>query len=342
MTRIQRFTLVIIVLAGIFSCQEGYSAQIFAKLGTDLPPDHPTSKSLHSFQQEIEQLLDGQMTIQIFPDAQLGTAYEILDGLQFGNIEMGVLSSELLACRLPLTAVISIPYIFRDDEHRFRFLDGPGGVQLLNALEQSNLIGLGFLDTSMRMLLTKQDPIRKPEELQGKKIGVMHRCSQQNCQVPISRIVEQSLSALGVLPEPRMDQQNVYNALQSEAISGLECSVTEVLSLKLYETGATYFSAGMFYAVPDILVASKRWFDSLSPEIQRTIQNVSRKAAWQQRKLWADKIQKIVSELEAEGVKFEATDPKSFRNGVQPVYSKLYEEFGPEFEELIQVIKAVK
>lgn len=341
MAKIRSITLVFILLMGILPCQKGHSASIFAKLGMVLPPDHPTSKSLIAFQQEVEQLLEGQIAIQIFSDAQLGTEYEILEGLQFGNIEMGVLSSELLVCHLPLFATISMPYIFRDEEHRFRVLDGPVGIQFLNSLEQSNLIGLGFLDTSMRMLLTRHDSIKTPEGLQGKKVGVLRRDSQRDCQYTVNSIVEQSFAALGALPEP-LNQQNVSNALQSEAISGLECNVTEALSLKLYKTGTMYFSSGMSYAVPDILVVSKRWFDNLSPEMQRTIRNTARKAARQQRELWGSQIQKTISELETEGVKFEATESKVFRNAVQPVYEKMYEEIGPEFEELIRIIMTVK
>lgn len=341
MTKIHRITLFIIVLVGIFSCSDGHTAPILVKLGTALPPDHPTSKSLRFFRDEIEQSREGQMSIQIFPDTQLGTAYEILDGLQFGNIEMGVLSSELLARRFPLLATVSMPYIFRDEEHLFRVLDGPVGMQFLNSLEQRNLIGLGFLDTSMRNLLTRQDHIRNPEELKGQKIGIIRKCSRQDCQSTITRIVEYSLSALESSPE-LIDPQDAYTSLQSDTIFGLECSIAEILSLKLYETGATYFTSGMYYAIPDVLVASKRWFDTLSPEMQHTLRNASRKTVWQQRKLWAEKVQGAISKLEAEGVTFETSNPELFRKAVQPVYTKMYEEFGPEFEELIQAIMAVK
>lgn len=323
------------------SAKKSHAEFIFAKLGTTLSSEHPTSQALFYLQEEITRSLAGQMHIQIFSEAQLGSADEILEGLQFGDIEIGVIPSELLVSCSPLFAAVSMPYIFRDNEHRFRVLDGPVGMQLLSSLKQHNLIGLGFLDTGMRNVLSRRTQLGKPEELQGQKIGLIRRCSGEDCQNPISGLVEQSLVALGALPEP-IKQEDVYLSLQSEIISGLECSLAEILSFKLYELDSIYFSSGMYYSVPDVLVVSKRWFDTLSPQIQDMLWDASRITVKQQRKLWTEHAQETISILETKGVIIEMADQEMFRNAVQSIYKKMYEEFGLEFEKLIQGMMAVK
>lgn len=320
---------------------QGNAEPVFIKVGMVLPASHPTYKSLNYFLQEMGKINDNQIHMQVFPDSHLGSTQEILDGLRFGNIEMGVISSDILASLSPLLSAVSMPYIFRDDEHRLRVLDGPVGVKILNSLEKHNLIGLGFLDTGMKNLVTKQQHIKAPENFQNMKIGRIRDCLEDDCQNLISQLLVRTLATMGAVVEP-MSPEEVYDAMQSESIDGWESSEPDCVSMKISETEAIYFTYTRHMSVPDILVVSKIWFDSLSPDMQEAIRKTARITVRHQRRLWADFVLESISELKSAGMKFEIIEREQFYDAVQPVYAKMYQERGPEFEEVVQAIMTIK
>lgn len=320
---------------------QGNAEPVCIKVGMAVNADHPTYKSFNAFGQEMREIHDNQIHMQIFPDSRLGSAYEILNGLRFGNIEMGVLSSDILTSLSPLLSVVSLPYIFRDDEHRFRVWDGPVGVQILNSLEKHNLIGLGFFDTGMRNLVTKQQHITTPKDFQDMKVGRIRNCPEDDGQNLLAQLSVNTFAAMGAVVEP-MSQEEVYAALQSERIDGWESSEPDCISLKISETGAIYFTYTRHTSVPDILVASRSWFDSLAPEMQNAIRKAARNTIRHQRMRWADFVQESISQLRSAGMKFEIIDREPFYEAVRPIYAKMYAELGLEFEEVVQAIIAVK
>jgi TRAP-type C4-dicarboxylate transport system substrate-binding protein len=336
-----RFLLVMTVVFLLASEQAGNADVIFAKLGTTLSSTHPTSQALINLQQEIEQSLAGQLYVQLFPEAQLRNAVEILEGLQFGDIEIGVVPSELLVPSAPEFLAVSLPYIFRDNEHRFRVLDGPVGMQILNSLKQHNLIGLGFLDTGIRNILTRQEAVETPEVLQGQKIGILRRCPKSDCQGIIPELIKQSLIILGATPK-LIEPKESFVSLQTEIISGLECHQAEILELKLYELESVYFTSGMYYSVPDVLVVSKRWFDALTPQIQHVLREASRSTVRRQRTLWSAHEKEIFSAIEAQGVVIKASNQEIFQNTIQALYTAIHEKFGVTFTDVVRSIMAIK
>lgn len=340
---IKKYTFLIFVIAfvGVISGEAGWAEAGFAKLGMILSPSHPTSKALSDFQQEVKKILGDQLTIQIFPDAQLGSAQQILEGLQFGNLEMGVLSVKLLTAPVPLLTAISMPYIFQNERHRFRVLDGPIGKLLLQKLEEVNLVGLGFLDTDVKHFITRDSPFTIPEAFKGQRIGLIHHCIEPECQDITLQLSLRSLETMAAVVE-LIPTENMDDALQAEELSGVEYTPLAGLESAMNSSGMTYFSLDAHLIVPDIIVASKHWFDSLSPQGQQALRKASATMVRQQRKLWAEAIQKTHAELQAQGVIFETVEHGRFRNANEAIYRQMSEQIGPDFENIIQAIINVR
>jgi TRAP-type C4-dicarboxylate transport system substrate-binding protein len=87
---------------------------------------------------------------------------------------------------------------------------------------------------------------------------------------------------------------------------------------------------------------SKTWFDTLPPSIQNDIRKAARQTIQIQRKLWKDAVQEATIRLEEAGMAFETIDRELFYTAVQPVYLQMFEELGPEFEDVVRAIRAVK
>ena len=330
--------LLAVVLFGLAAA--GQAEPLFVKLGAALPPEHPTSQALTALQQEIGKMRAPQMEMQIFPAAQFGAASEMLAGVEFGGIELGVFSAELLAARSPLLAAIAMPYIFRDEEQRLRVLDGPVGAHILDALKQRNLIGLGFFDAGAQNLLTKKQPVKTPADLQGLKIGRVNACPEPDCRNLLAQLASRTFAAMGATVE-LLRPEDAAEAFRTGRIDGWEGNALDCKRLQIVDAGAAYFTQTGQSAIPDVLVASKRWFETLSPEAQQALQQAARVTVRRQRELWRNALEKASAECAAAGVTFETPVREPFYNAVQPVYREMEQERRAEFEQLLQTMRAV-
>lgn len=206
--------------------------------------------------------------------------------------------------------VVSLPFIWRDLDHQHAVLDGPVGERLMKALETSGYTGLAFFDAGFRSITTRVGPVRKPEDLKGLKIRVME-----------SKPLVDTITAFGAVAVP-MGQSDVYVALQQKVIDGWENNEPTVLSFNMQEV-APYFSYTRHTSIPDIMVMSKRLFDSLPPAYQKAVLEAARETVPYQRQIWADYIGDAVAQLEAKGMKFnEVDDIKAFQNKVLHIYKE--------------------
>lgn len=94
----------------------------------------------------------------------------MIEQAQMGAIDMIRVSMAPVAAILPDIEVFTLPYVFRDEDHMHKVIDGDIGKQIgdkLTANPKSRLVFLGWMDSGTRNLITKT-PIVKPEDLKGK------------------------------------------------------------------------------------------------------------------------------------------------------------------------------
>lgn len=98
----------------------------------------------------------------------------MIEQAQLGAIDIIRVSMTPVAAILPEINVFTLPYIFRDEDHMHKVLDGMIGGEIgdrLTANSKSRLVFLGWMDAGTRNLITK-NPVIKPEDLHGMKIRV--------------------------------------------------------------------------------------------------------------------------------------------------------------------------
>jgi TRAP-type C4-dicarboxylate transport system substrate-binding protein len=130
--------------------------------------------------------------------------------------------------------------------------------------------------------------------------------------------------------------------VEAEALDGVEGTLRDLLSLSQATTVSLYMTYDRHTAVPDVLVASKRWFDALAPDVQATLREVASTTTQHQRTLWEQFVLETLDALESQGVQIEAVERVPFRQAVQPVYTRLTDCLGLEFSAIIDAIRAVK
>ena len=310
-------TMSILFLMGLFLA---YSATGFAatakynwKLASVLPDSHPVHKALVFFADQVGEKTKGEVKITVYPAGQLGQEKDYIEGAKMGAIEITKVSSAPLGQFAPSLQVVSLPFIWRNDQHQHAVLDGAIGTRLMNDLEKNGFKGLAFLDAGFRNVTTQVGPVKVPADLKGQKIRVMQ-----------SKPLIDTINAFGATAVP-MGQSEVYVGLQQKVIDGWENNEPTVLTFNMQEV-AKYFSYTRHTSIPDIMVMSKQVFDSAPKNIQQAILDAAVKTVPYQRKIWADYIDDAVKQLKAKGMVFnEVNNIRDF----QALAAPIYKEFEP-------------
>lgn len=288
------------------------------------PEDYPTTMGMKYMGKLLDERSNGRIKMQVYGGAQLGQEKETIEMTQAGTIAFNRINAAPLGSFSPAIGVYSLPYIFRDEDHLWKVLEGPVGKGLMKGLETSNLVGLAYYDSGARSFYTKGKAIKTPADMKGMKIRVQQ-----------SKIFVELINSLGASATP-MNYGEVYSGLQTGIIDGAENNAPSLWTSKHYEV-AKYYSLDEHSRLPEVLLMSKKVWDGLSPADQKLITQAAQDSVAEQRKLWKAFDEKSLSELVAHGTIVSKPDKAPFQKAVQSVYAKY-----PEFKELISQIQAVK
>ncbi|NDW33415.1 TRAP transporter substrate-binding protein [Salipiger sp. PrR007] len=273
-------------------------------------PDYPGSVAMEEFATTIGEKTDGRYTGTVYHNGQLGDQRFAVEQFAFDGIDFAVFSGGSLGDFAPALNIVSMPYVFRSEEHMFEVLDGKIGERLSDALADSNMVALAWYTGGARSFYTVDKPVVTPADLKGLKI-----------RVPDADIFVATVEALGANATP-LAFGEVYTSLQTGVIDGAENNAPSFESTRHYEVAKLY-SLDQHMMVPEALVVSKSLWDSLSPEDKEVFRATARASAETQRKLWAERVEKSKAVLAEAGVETnEIADKQPFIDAMQPVYDK--------------------
>jgi tripartite ATP-independent transporter DctP family solute receptor len=325
--RIKVITVVIVAFSIllIFGCGNKSKVTVI-KLAHVLDVSHPVHKGMVYMAQKVQEYSQGKMRVDIYPSGQLGAERELIELLQIGSLAMTKVSTAPLESFVPEMKIFGIPYIFRNDEHRWKILNGPIGKQLLVAGEPFFLRGMCYFDAGSRSFYTKDKPIHVPDDLKGLKIRVMK-------SITSVKMVE----SLGGSPTP-IPWGELYTALQQGVVDGAENNPPSFFFSRHYEV-CKYYSIDEHTAVPDILLMSTVIWYSLTEQERNWLQKAVDESVEYQKILWQESTEEALQEVQKAGVEIIYPDKKPFLDAVQSMH-KSYK--GTPIYELIEEIKSIE
>lgn len=314
-----------LVLISFSSC-EGISSKKSLKLAHGLDVTHPVHKGMEYMAERVAEKSGGKLNIEIYPSGQLGSERQSLELLQIGSLAMTKVSAAVMENFSPNIQVFSLPYIFRDRQHAYNVQDGPIGKELLAQGEKYWLRGLTYFDAGYRSFYTKE-PVRKPEDLKGKKIRVQESVSAMNL-----------VRAFDGAPTP-ISWGELYTALQQGVVDGAENNPPSFYLSRHYEV-CKYYTLNEHTAVPDILVIGTVAWNLLDDQEKQWIQEAADEAVEVQRKLWQEAEQEALDAVQEAGVEIIIPDKSEFAAETKGILEDFKDK--PEMYQLIQQIQAVK
>src|SRR6478672_13335084 len=112
------------------------------------PLGYPTIEAIISMGRKLEKETNGRISIQMYHSMQLGGEKEMIEQAQVGALQIARVSVGALAPEIDDLNVFNMPFIFRDEDHMRKVIDGPIGEELLAKVTASpaRLVGLGWMD----------------------------------------------------------------------------------------------------------------------------------------------------------------------------------------------------
>src|SRR5579872_6086142 len=291
------------------------------------PPGYPTVVAVENLGKKLQQATDGRLSVQMYASMQLGGEKEAIEQAQVGAIQFARISVGAIGPVIDELNVLNLPFVFRNTAHMQKVIDGDIGRELLDkvtANPKAGLVGLCWMDAGARSFYNTKHPIKSIADLKGLKVRVIGN--------PIFVDMANALGANGVA----MGYDQVFSALQTGVIDGAENNPPSFVFDNHYQVAKNY-TLTEHLIVPEMLVFSRKTWDSLSKDDQTLIRNFSREAQAEERAFWADYEKQAMEKASAGGVQIvETIDKQPFQDAVKPVWDK----YGPRFSELIKRIQA--
>jgi tripartite ATP-independent transporter DctP family solute receptor len=203
--------------------------------------DYPNGRGMDRFAELVGQRTNNRIRLRTFHSAQLGQQDEAIQQMRLGTIDFANFNLSPLNNLAPSTAILTLPFLFRDVGHSHRVVDGAIGEDIARDLEAIGIITLAWYDAGARSLYTVR-PVRTPADVRGMKI----RVQTSDLWIDIMR-------AMGANPTP-LPFGEVFTSLQSGVIDGAENNWPSYESTRHFEV-AKFYTTTEHSNVPEVLAA---------------------------------------------------------------------------------------
>jgi C4-dicarboxylate-binding protein DctP len=163
-----------LVAALVLSMGTAAAAETTLRITLQLPMKSHLGQNLLLFKEEVEKASGGDIEVEIYHSAQLYKDNEVPEAVGSGQIEMGVASLTRYVGEIPAVDVFYMPFLFNTEE-LVREATSPGSPvrqPIDDAILNTGSRVLWWQAYGSNVLLSKGEPLRSPEDMQGKKARV--------------------------------------------------------------------------------------------------------------------------------------------------------------------------
>lgn len=287
-------------------------AQKTIKFANQNAKGHPVVMGMEKFAELVDSKSGGKLKVSVFPGGALGSDQANLSSLQGGTLEMASMNSGIFASIVKEFAIYDFPFLFADPKEADAVVDGAFGKSLHAKLEEKGLVGLAYYELGFRNITNSRRPIAKVEDIAGLKLRVIPN--------PIN---VDWVGALGANPTP-LPFPELYAALEQKAVDGQENPVATIQGAKLYEVQKHLALTNHQYN-PQSVVVSRKFWDSLSADEKKVLQDAAAESAKYQREQSRAAAAGILENLKKNGMQVTELPPAEvakLREKMKPVIAK--------------------
>jgi len=257
------------VLASSVAAQD-----ITLQAGHSAAPTEPYHIGLTDFAERLAKYTDGAVAIEIFPANQLGNERELIEGLQIGTVDIAVPANAVLTNFVPDLVALDMPFLFDNQNHLERALDGP----LIDAINEAAIARgfrvLGLYTAGVRHIMTRDRVINSIEDMAGLSIRTMENPAHVA-----------SFNAMGANATP-LAYSELYGAIEAGVVDGAEAANTNYEAQRFYEIAPNWAMVSWTVLISP-LIMSEAQFQSLPADVQEALVRAGRESASIERAAYA-------------------------------------------------------
>jgi tripartite ATP-independent transporter DctP family solute receptor len=291
------------------------------------PLDYPTVMTVKKIGEIVSQKTGGKYNVKVFGNSSLGSEKDTVEQVKIGALDMVRVNTAAFHGIVPESMVPSFPFIFRDVNHLRHVINGPVGDEILAAFEKEGFVGLAMWESGARSIYSKK-PVRNLADVKGMKI----RVQQSDLWVSL-------VQAMGANPTP-IPMAEVYTALKTGLVDAAENNYPSYETAKHYEAAPIY-SETQHVMAPEVLVFSKKVWDTLTPEERKIIRDAVKETIPYYIDLWSKKEQASKDAAKKAGATFvDDVNKAEFVGAMKPVWDKFSPT--PALKALVQKVVNTK
>ena len=320
------------LLAPVAASAQDVKSRII-RFGYGLSESSNQGRAVKFFAEEVSKRSGGKLKVKGFGDSSLGSDMQMQNTLIGGAQEMMVGSTATLVGVVKDFGVYDLPFLFNNEKEADAVLDGPFGEKLMKSLSDKGLVGLVYWENGFRNLTNSKRPITKVEDMGGIKLRVMQ-----------NPVYIDMFNRFGANAVP-LAFSELFTAMETGTVDGQENPVTTIQSSKFYEV-QKYLTISRHVYSPWIVLASKRWYDGLSADEKKILNEAAVASRDFERKDSREASAQSIAYLKEKGMQINELSPTELdrmREMVKPAFDKYAADGGAEvLKELQAAISAAR
>jgi C4-dicarboxylate-binding protein DctP len=280
---------------------------------------HPKGEAAAELARRVNEEMNGSLCMEVYPNTQLYNDDKVLQAMLLGDVQMAAPSLSKFEQYTLQYRIFDLPFLFEDIDAVDRFQQSETGQEMLTAMEDKGLVGLGYWHNGMKQLSANK-PLLEPSDANGLKFRIQE-----------SDVLEAQFNALGANPQ-KMAFAEVYLALQQGVVDGQENTWSNIYTQKFFEVqdGITETNHGV---IDYLVVTSAEFLDSLDEDTRDQLttifDEVTQKYNDMSNQINEEAKQKIV-DAGTEIRQLTDEQRQKWVEAVQPVWDEFEEDIGQE------------
>lgn len=235
------------------------------RIGTLTVEAEQNTATALEFAERVKEATNGRVEVTVFPSAQLGTAAQMIEGMQTGTIEGGLFPTDYASAADPAIAFISVPgFAGNDIDSLCAVMNELGGVDIANeTLTQAGLHMVGTLYTDKYSYLLSDKKVNSVADTAGMKLWA-----------PPSDYTDAIIQGMGAT-STFFDTSDLAVSVQQGTVNGALASPALYSAQKLYETDK-YCMGMVGRAGCTAFFMSESFLQSLPDDLRETVLEVAK------------------------------------------------------------------
>lgn len=290
-------------------------------------PATPKGQGAEKLRQLVDERLGGRVKVEVYPSSQLMNDDDSLEALAFGEIQMIAVSLSKFDRLTPKFQVFDLPFLFADLNAVEEFQGSKTGQELLRAIEDKGILGLGFWHNGMKQI-SGPVPLRSPADAAGLKFRIM-----------VSDVLQAQILAIDAVPQ-KMAFGEVYQALQSGAIDAQENTWSNIWSQKFFEVQPYVTESNHGYLGYFVAVNPQFWNglpDDVRTDLEVIVAEVTAEVNARAYAINQEDRERVLASGQTSLVELSQDELESWREAMRPVWDQFAPDIG---EDIMQATPA--